>query len=51
MLAGMLLFTGLGYWFDKKNDSSWGTLAGMFCGLFYGGYEVWKLLRNLNRDS
>jgi len=46
MAVGVAVFTLLGYWADQK----WGggqiwTLVGIFLGLFYCGYEVWKILR------
>ena len=48
MIAGMALFTFLGYkldgWFG--GGRMW-TLGGMFLGLAYGGYEVWKLIVQL----
>lgn len=46
--AGMAAFTALGWWIDKRRGGGQAfTLAGMFAGLFYGGYEVWKLVRQL----
>ena len=52
LAAGVAVFTGLGYYIDKKTGggSGW-TLVGIFLGLFYGGYEVWKVIRELNRDN
>lgn len=48
MVAGMALFTFLGYKLDQRRGEGRGfTLAGMFLGLFYGGYEVWKLVRQM----
>ena len=48
MAAGMALFTFLGYKLDqRRGHGRAGTLAGMFLGLFYGGYEVWKLVRKM----
>lgn len=48
MVAGMALFTFLGYKVDqKRGDGRAFTLIGMFLGLFYGGYEVWKLVRQM----
>ena len=46
MAAGMAIFTFLGYKLDQKLGSgrTW-TLCGMFLGLAYCGYEVWKLVR------
>ena len=50
MVAGMLVFTYLGYWLDKKHGGQLWTLLGIFLGLTYCGYEVWKLVRN-NKKS
>jgi hypothetical protein len=48
LTAGMLIFTLIGYWIGGKTGATQtGTLAGMFMGLLYGGYEVWKLVRQL----
>jgi len=48
MIAGMALFTFLGYKLDCRfgGGRMW-TLGGMFLGLVYGGYEVWKLALQL----
>ena len=53
MVAGMIVFTAIGYWVDQKlpGDSSAATLTGMFMGLIYCGYEVWKLIRNMNNQN
>ena len=46
MAAGMGIFTYIGYKIDEKTGGGQGwTLAGIFMGLFYCGYEVWKLVR------
>lgn len=48
--AGMFVFTMIGYAIDKKLETGGGwTLAGMFMGLGYGFYELWKLIRMINR--
>lgn len=49
MAVGMAVFTLIGYIIDQKigSDQFW-TLIGIFMGLFYCGYEVWKLVRNTN---
>jgi hypothetical protein len=48
MVAGMALFTFLGYKVDQRRGGGRTcTLIGMFLGLFYGGYEVWKLVRQI----
>ena len=47
LVAGMIVFSYLGHLADKRFDiSPWGLLSGMFLGLFYGGYEVWKIIRS-----
>lgn len=52
MAAGMAVFAGLGYWVDqKRGGGSAFTLAGIFAGLAYGAYEVWKLVRRLNEED
>ena len=46
MLAGMLLFSGLGFWADRtRGGGMFWTVAGMFLGLAYCVYEVWRTLR------
>lgn len=54
LAAGMAVFCLLGYWIDKRYGGGgagpW-TLAGMFLGLLYGGYEVWKVVRLIDRDA
>ncbi len=46
MVVGMGVFTYAGYWIDqKRGGGEVATLIGMFLGLFYCGYEVWKLMR------
>ena len=51
MVAGVSFFTYLGYLLDKKfgSDRVW-TLVGIFLGLFYCGYEVWRLIRKKNNE-
>jgi hypothetical protein len=53
LAAGMAVFTFLGYWIDTRRGGGPGpwTLAGMFTGLLYGAYEVWKVVRPLNREN
>ena len=50
--AGMVVFTMIGYYIDKKvsGDGGW-TLAGMFLGLGYGGYELCKLVRQISSQD
>ena len=51
MTAGMILFSAIGYFIDQRtnNPHLFWTLIGMFAGLVYCGYEVWKILRNMNK--
>jgi len=50
--VGMALFTIIGNWIDKKlGDQHLWILVGMFLGLFYCGYEIWKLIRQSDRDE
>jgi hypothetical protein len=50
--VGMALFAFLGYWVDRKRGTGqfW-TLWGVFLGLVYGAYEVWKAVREINRQG
>jgi len=49
MAVGMAVFSFLGYYIDKKTgERGFWTLGGMFLGLLYCGYEVWKLVRRNN---
>ena len=52
MALGMLFFTFLGMGADQKfhTEQKW-TLTGIFLGLFYCGYEVWKLVRQMNKEE
>ena len=51
LAVGMALFTFLGNWIDKKTgDQHFWILIGIFLGLFYCGYEIWKLIRRSNND-
>jgi hypothetical protein len=44
--VAMALFAWLGLQVDLRTGlSPFGVLAGVFLGLFYGAYEVWKLVR------
>ena len=46
LTAGMLFFSGIGYYVDhRRGDGQAWTLVGMFLGLLWCGYEVWKLVR------
>ncbi len=50
MAVGVAFFSFLGYSIDQKTGGGqlW-TLGGIFVGLFYCGYEVWKIVRK-NKD-
>jgi len=50
MAAGMGIFTFIGFKIDEKRGggTAW-TMAGIFCGLLYCGYEVWKIIRDMNQ--
>ncbi len=49
MAVGVGVFTYLGYRIGKKlGKEEAGTLIGIFVGLFYCGYEVWKLIKRTN---
>lgn len=52
MAAGMLLFTGIGYWIDKKRGGGqfW-TICGLFLGFAFGIYEMWKAVRDLGNGA
>jgi F0F1-type ATP synthase assembly protein I len=52
LLAGMLLFTMGGYWIDQRRGTGvfW-TLCGMFLGLVFGAYEVWKVIRGIDTGA
>jgi len=50
--AGMALFTFAGNWIDKKlGDQHIWILVGIFLGLFYCGYEIWKLICQSNKTQ
>ena len=52
MAVGMAVFAGGGHWIDqKRGGGNLFTLLGVFLGLFYMGYEVWKLVRDLKDDD
>ena len=52
MLGGMIVFSGIGYFLDQKRGGGVAlTLSGMFLGLFYCGYEVWKVIHRLTENS
>jgi F0F1-type ATP synthase assembly protein I len=50
MTAGMLVFTGIGYWLDhKRGGGVFWTLCGAVLGLAFGIYEAWKAVQALNQ--
>ena len=52
MAVGVAIFTALGYYVDRRRGGGKAfTLAGVFLGLFYGGYEVWKIVRQINEEA
>lgn len=52
LAAGMIVFAGLGYALDRRyGDGVAFTLGGVALALLYGGYEVWKVVRLLQRES
>lgn len=49
MAVGMAVFSFIGFKLDQKFQSGQTcTLIGMLFGLFYCGYEVWKLTKSSN---
>lgn len=49
LAVGFALFVFLGSWLDNKFHHEFlFTLLGVGLGMFYGGYEIWKLLKDLN---
>lgn len=52
MTVGVVVFTLAGYWVDQKRGGGKAcTLCGIFLGLFYGAYEVWKVVRQLSKNA
>lgn len=52
MAVGMAVFSYVGYYIDqKRGGGQLFTLLGMFAGIFYCGYEVWKIIRQDNERS
>jgi len=50
--AGMALFGLGGHWLDERYDREpLFTLLGLFLGLFYGGWELWKLTSASKQQS
>ena len=53
LMTGMLFFSGIGYYLDHRHgdDGQAWTITGMFLGLAWCGYEVWKLVRKTGNDA
>lgn len=52
MVAGMLGCSLIGIWLDRKFETGEiFTVIGLFLGLFYGGYEVWKVVQQLQASD
>jgi hypothetical protein len=50
--VGMAVFSFAGYLVDQKRGGGLlFTVSGMVCGLAYGAYEVWKVIRMLNEQA
>jgi F0F1-type ATP synthase assembly protein I len=48
--VGMAVFAAGGWWIDQKRGGGEAfTLAGIFLGLLYGAYEVWKTVKALEK--
>ena len=48
MAGGMVLFVCLGGWIGHKTGyPKTGLLTGIFLGLIYGGYETYRLVRQI----
>lgn len=52
LLAAMIVCVGGGYWLDQKRGGGhlW-TLIGIGFAFVYGGYEVWKLVKQLEQED
>ena len=49
LAAGLIVLVLLGQFLDHKlGDGIICTVIGMVLAFVYGGYEVWKILKNLN---
>jgi F0F1-type ATP synthase assembly protein I len=52
LLSAMIVCVGGGYWLDvKRGGGHMWTLIGIGFAFVYGGYEVWKLVRQLNSED
>ena len=50
--VGMAVFSFIGFYIDQKRGKGCilFTILGVFLGLAYGAYEVWKVIRMLNEQ-
>jgi hypothetical protein len=52
LAVGLAVFAGGGFWLDQKRGGGvLFTLLGAGLGLFYCGYELWKLARGVNAPA
>jgi hypothetical protein len=52
LVVGMTAFSLLGWYIDRRRGGGLAcTLAGIFLGLFYCGYEVWKVIRRIQEQE
>ena len=51
LAVGIVLFTFLGYALDQKLGSQFWVFIGIVLGLFYCGYEVWKLIKQTENQK
>jgi len=52
MAVGVAVFTAVGYYVDQRFGGGRAfTLCGIFLGLLYGAYEVWKVVRQINEAA
>lgn len=49
--VGMFIFFYIGYRLELKYGQSYWTLGGIGLGLFYLGYQIWKLIKDINQKS
>jgi F0F1-type ATP synthase assembly protein I len=52
MAVGVAVFTFIGHLLDRwrGGGKAW-TLCGIFVGLLYGAYEVWKMVRQIEQED
>lgn len=53
LMAAVLFFVGGGYYLDSRHGGEGHvfTLLGMALAFIYGGYEVWKLVRLMEKEE